>query len=303
MKIPQLFTMYCSALVLAMPKDDIPHQLAKRQDAEVDQPDNPRLGVDTCFRIEKVKEGVEYFDCPAKKPLNEQGGCSANPTKEDNWCETYCQKSLKWGWGQEVPFDNARCGPGACTLEDRMQAEVSRSITWGLQIGHGAFTAGASFSYSESKMTVSGVVRNKPSDLEEECGYWAFVPHTITSCGITAKGELDMNAFSGKKCNNVVEKEECYTTIMETSEGNPSGFAVFVATDCADPTVRLPFCKQDKIYLKEGVSYDKCPYLMYHLAWADMDDESKGLVDGFQQACEENNWPPDGQKDPYGCTP
>lgn len=94
-------------------------------------------------------------------------------------CESYCETSLKWFYGEEVPFHNGRCGKGPCTLEDRMGAEVSKTTTWGLQIGHGAFTLGASFAYTEGKSIVSGVVREKPEDLKESCGYWTFIPYMI----------------------------------------------------------------------------------------------------------------------------
>ncbi|KPM36142.1 hypothetical protein AK830_g10413 [Neonectria ditissima] len=287
MKTLQLLAFAFGALALIVPKHVSPpyvDELVKR----VDQPDNPRLGVDQCFRIEKVDEGQDFTECPPKNPLNDQGSCETHP----NDCETYCEKTLKWGWGQEVPFDNARCGPGSCTLEERMQAEVSRSVTWGLQIGHGAFTAGASFSYSESKTTVSGVVRDKPVELEQDCGYWAFIPHTITSCGTTSKGNLDLNAFSGSKCKDVVEKEECFTTILETSQGIPSGYSVFVATDCSNPNERLPFCKQDEVYLKQGVSYDHCVFDEWKLAWTDMEDPNSGILYGLDTNCLNGMWPP-----------
>ena len=61
-----------------------------------------------------------------------------------------------------------------------MTAAVGKWRTFGLQIGHGAFTLGASITYTEDKSIVSGVVRHKPEDLEDDCGYWAFVPYMVT---------------------------------------------------------------------------------------------------------------------------
>ncbi|KAK7432101.1 hypothetical protein QQZ08_001391 [Neonectria magnoliae] len=76
-------------------------QLVKR----VDQPDNPRLDVEACFRIEMVNEGQDFTGCAPKNALNAEGNCDTSP---DSQCETYVEKTLKWGYGQEVPVDNAR---------------------------------------------------------------------------------------------------------------------------------------------------------------------------------------------------
>ena len=58
MKTLQLVAFVSGALALVVPKHVTPaylDELIKRLD--VDQPDNPRIGVDQCFRIEKVDEG------------------------------------------------------------------------------------------------------------------------------------------------------------------------------------------------------------------------------------------------------
>ncbi|KFH48382.1 hypothetical protein ACRE_006510 [Hapsidospora chrysogenum ATCC 11550] len=287
----QLASLSPLALGLVVPKDVTPEQLDELIARDVDAPENPRLdiGKDGCFRVEKVDEREEFKECEPKKFLEEDGTCKVHAS--ENECESYCETSLKWFYGEEVPFHNGRCGKGPCTLEDRMGAEVSKTTTWGLQIGHGAFTLGASFAYTEGKAIVSGVVRQKPEDLKESCGYWTFIPYMIESCGISAKGDYSQNAFTGRKCSDVEQKEECYAKVLESPDGAVAGHVAFVATECDDYNDRLPFCKQDPIYLKAGVSFDEEVNAHWVEAHFDMDLD-KEVLGTAQYMCEQGEWPP-----------
>ncbi|KAJ4146426.1 hypothetical protein NW754_001891 [Fusarium falciforme] len=112
----------------------------------------------------------------------------------------------------------------------------------------------------------------------------------VTSCGITAKGEHTQNAFTGEKCKNRVEKEECLTDYLRHSDGMPAGVPVFVTYDCATRE-RLAFCKQDELYQKLGVSEDEKVHQGYALSWWD-GDASRGPTGTAQVMCENGIWPP-----------
>ncbi|RMJ08299.1 hypothetical protein CDV36_012074 [Fusarium kuroshium] len=290
-KLAHLALLAPAAMGLVVPKGITPEQLDKMMPRGVDQPGNPRLdfGKDSCFSTGAISENEEWTGCEPTNKLDDEGHCSISPHSDDA-CESFCEKSLKWSYGKEVKFANAECRRGKCTLEDRMAVTFGETISWGLQIGHGAFTAGVSFTYSQEKQTFSGVVRDKPDDLIDECGYWTFVPYMVTSCGITAKGEHTQNAFTGEKCKNRVEKEECLTDYLRHSDGMPAGVPVFVTYDCATRE-RLAFCKQDELYLKLGVSEDEKVHQDYALSWWD-GDASRGPTGTAQVMCEKGIWPP-----------
>ncbi len=53
----------------------------------------------------------------------------------------------------------------------------------------------------------------------------------------------------------------------------------------------MPFCKQDEVYLKMGVSFDESVYLDYLSAHWD-NDLSKDILGTAAHQCEKyNNWP------------
>ncbi|KAF4984739.1 hypothetical protein FZEAL_100 [Fusarium zealandicum] len=292
----KLVLLASSATGLVVPRGITPDELDKLLPRGPDMPDNPRLefGKDECFGTGAVDEGVEWTGCEATNKLNDDGECPIGPHSEYP-CETYCEQSLKWGWGREVRYQGASCRKGTCNLEDRKTNALGESLTVGIQIGHGAFLAGVSYSWSEEKTYVSGVVREKPEDLKDDCGYWAFIPYTVTSCGITSKGDHRQHWFEGESCRNRVEKEECVEDYLRYSDGLPAGQTIFVATKCDGSGDgdgdKLAFCKQDEIYLKLGVSSDEKVHQDYAFSWLD-DDASKGPGVTAQAMCERGEWPP-----------
>ncbi|KAH6895590.1 hypothetical protein B0T10DRAFT_455839 [Thelonectria olida] len=256
--------------------------------ARLDQPDNPWIN-DSCFNPLTVPEHEEYTECPKKKEVQEDHWCPVSENEND--CESYCEQSLSWQYGKEIPFDNTYCGKGShCRLDESMTVSVSQTTTFGLQIGHGAFTLGASFSWSDSKTTSNGMMREKPAERLDDCGYWTFVPYLVTSCGITSKASVHENVLNSRWCADRVDKQECLTSVYQTKTGVAGGAVVFVATECEDTAKKLPFCKQDPIYLKLGVSSDDQVHLDYREAWIDY-DEAKGILGTAQYQCEQGNWP------------
>ncbi|KAM5355278.1 hypothetical protein ACJ41O_001924 [Fusarium nematophilum] len=285
-----------AAMGLVVPRGITPEELDKLMPRGPDMPGNPRLefGKNNCFGTGVVDEKEEWTGCEPANKLDDEGHCPLSP-HSDSPCETYCEKSLKWGWGMEVKYEGASCRQGKCTLEDRKTHALGESVTAGLQIGHGAILAGVSYTWTEEKTYVSGVVRDKPEARIDDCGYWTFVPYTVTSCGITAKGEHKQNAFTGESCKNRVEMDECVTDYLRYSDGLPAGQTIFVATKCDGSGdgdgEKLAFCKQDEIYLKLGVSTEEEVHQDYALSWWD-GDQSKGPVTTAQVMCEKGIWPP-----------
>ena len=153
--------------------------------ARVDQPDNPWIN-DNCFHPYEVPLGQKFDGCPKKNVIKDDGDgkyCSGNSPWSNN-CERYCEETLEWVYGKVTPFDNTRCGKGSdCRLDTNMRVDVGQTSGFSLQIGQGAFTAGASFTWTETHSTGNGIIRDKPDNLIDSCGYWAFIPHMVTSCG------------------------------------------------------------------------------------------------------------------------
>ncbi|KPM34764.1 hypothetical protein AK830_g11810 [Neonectria ditissima] len=279
-----LFAPTALALAIHLSLDEATGKLVPR----VDQPDGPWIN-EACFNPLTVNEGEKFYDCPKKIEQKESHWC---PVETDNECESYCEQSLQWSYGREVPFDNSRCGEGShCRLDEGMSVQVGQTTTFGLQIGHGAFTLGASFSWSESKTTSNSIVREKPADRLDDCGYWTFVPYMVTSCGITSKAAVHENILNSRWCADRVDKEECLTSVYQTKAGVAGGAAVFVATSCDDGDKRLGFCKQDAIYLKQGVSVDERVHLDWRDAWKDW-DSANGVTTTAEYQCQQDNWPP-----------
>ena len=111
------------------------------------------------------------------------------------------------------------------------------------------------------------------------------------SCGISAKGDYSQNSFTGRKCSDVEQKEECYAKVLESPDGSVAGHVAFVATECDDYNDRLPFCKQDPIYLKAGVSFDEEVNAHWVEAHIDL-DLNKEVSGTAQYMCEQGEWPP-----------
>ncbi|KAF5003980.1 hypothetical protein FDECE_9520 [Fusarium decemcellulare] len=290
-KLAQLSLLAPAALGLVVPKGITPAELSKIIPRGPDQPQNPRLdfGKDSCFSTGAVGEKEEWTGCEPANKLDDDGNCPLSP-HSDNPCETFCEKGMSWSYGKEVKFANAECRRGKCTLEDRMAVTFGETMSWGFQIGWGAITGGVSFTYSEEKQTLSGVVRDKPDDLIDECGYWTFVPYMVTSCGISAKGKHEQNAFTGEKCKDREQGDYCITDYLRHADGIPAGIPVFVTYDCATREY-LGFCKQDELYLKMGVSEDEKVHQDYAFSWWD-GDASKGPTSTAQAMCERGEWPP-----------
>lgn len=79
-----------------------------------------------------------------------------------------------------MPFDSNRSGKGSNSrLDNNMKAEVGKTTTFGRQIGHGAFTYGASFSWSDSADTATGIIHEKPAERLNDCAYWTFIPDMV----------------------------------------------------------------------------------------------------------------------------
>jgi len=86
------------------------------------------------------------------------------------------------------------------------------------------------------------------------------------------------------------DKEVCVTSVYQTKAGVAGGAAVFVATDCDNDGKRLPFCKQDPIYLQLGVSADPQVFQDFRDAWLN-DDLSQGVSATAKYQCSIGNWP------------
>ncbi|GIZ47249.1 hypothetical protein CKM354_001034600 [Cercospora kikuchii] len=216
----------------------------------VDQPSNPWIN-ENCFHPYEVPLGVKSDKCPKKNTIKDDGNgkyCSGN-SPWSNSCQRYCEETLEWRYGEVYPFDNTRCGKGsACRLDQNMRVDVGQSTTFNIGITQAAFSAGASFTWTETKSTGNGIIRDKPAALVDSCGFWAFVPHIVKSCGISAKSDVHSNPFN-KWCANRVDENVCIESVFQTATGTASGDTVFVATDCTTGAP-LPDDKQDPIYLK-----------------------------------------------------
>ncbi|RDL39662.1 uncharacterized protein BP5553_04002 [Venustampulla echinocandica] len=262
----------------------------------VQQPSQPLIN-DACFNPVNRMDGESVFDCPRKVEVKEDGTCPMHWNEEDlPRCAGYCEVRLSYSYGREQPFDTSRCGQGDCGLSAETSATVTKSFSFTLGIESQAGLAvslGATWGWSESKGTTTGLSREKPDKNKDNCGYWTFVPYYVSSCGTLTHGDLKTRSVGGPRnsCENVVTTHNvCTTSLWKNKDGNIGGVPIFVATECKTQKP-LPFCKQDPIFLKQGVAQDASVYNEFLEAHFD-NDPSKDILGTALAMCDQGKWPP-----------
>ncbi|KAL6407947.1 Cerebellar degeneration-related antigen-like protein [Ilyonectria robusta] len=223
----------------------------------------------------------EFFGCKAKHAVNEKGHCTPNWYRQ---CEEYCESYVEWWYGPEMRFNQTRCGPNPCRLKPGLPVEV-KLPEWTSQITNRTFSMASNFNYWTPNTTASSYAYEKPNELLYECGYFAFIPYMVKSCGITTHGRVG-RFWLASWCSGVTQVGECRETVLHKPGGEPDGVVVFVATDCNSHFKLRPFCKQDPIYLKDGVSFDPQLRKEYLSAFKN-GDMSKELLREAWEACQE----------------
>lgn len=105
---------------------------------------------------------------------------------EEGACSAYCETSLTYKYGPELPFAGSKCSTNECHIAKG--SSVSTTYTWeiNLEVGiesgagalTGAFNIGASYSFSTS--LTHSLDQEQVTDLEDgECGYWTWVPYLV----------------------------------------------------------------------------------------------------------------------------
>lgn len=123
-----------------------------------------------------------------------------------------------------------------------------------------AFTVGASYNYNWNRAetnTQSLAVTPK----EGECGYFSFLPHMVTTCGLVANAPDNSDELCPQPkqhYNRVDYGCESDFVDIKTADGDTrhQGATVFVYVDCAT-NAPLPCgdgSKQDAAYCKDGVA-------------------------------------------------
>lgn len=123
-------------------------------------------------------------------------------------CSAYCQESLSWNYGTEVPFQNAFCQKDekVCTITNTATTSVtnSKEFSVGVSVGNKrslaqrapdaaapaiplsvadlktTFNAGASWTYSDTYTNATAVAASRPDMVLAKCGYITFVPYYVT---------------------------------------------------------------------------------------------------------------------------
>ncbi|KPM38126.1 hypothetical protein AK830_g8426 [Neonectria ditissima] len=252
----------------------------------------------SCLDTTKVTPYEDNFKCAPRRRFK-KGHCKPYWYRE---CQGYCEMSTMWWHGLESPFPRSSCNREPCRLEPEIPNQLRPTWNYSTQIAPTTFSEGSSLDFSSANMTTGSVSLDKPARVQNECGYWTFIPNIARSCGITVDGSKE-RFWIFSWCSGVIEKGECATSVHQKrinpkkdfgkqSLYEPEGEIVFVATDCDFPGKRLPFCMQHPTYLKKGVSIDPQVHENYLETFRYRRREGKTLKDVYEM-CMRGEWPPE----------
>jgi hypothetical protein len=218
--------------------------------------------------------------CPGGLQMTSTGSCPLSfGNSGSTSCQSYCEVKDSFFYGQEVPFSEF----SGCREDQECSFTSTKSLsitqTWSFNMGgglgdigseddiKGAFDFGASYSYSTTQTTATGLVLSRPTNNNaSDCGYWTFVPIFWTSCGtLTVSPVYSQSGQHGSsiatscmtsKLTNV--PNYCNTTPYLTSGGNQAGETVFVVVGC-NSNLLQPASMQDPIFRYPGVSRSPFP--------------------------------------------
>ena len=111
-------------------------------------------------------------------------------------CASYCQKTVSWNYGYEVPFSGSRCDRyDLCTIAETKSVSFTNEYSFeiggslgtlrkraaeDLDILKAAFNFGSTWSWSETVTNATAITHTRPDNQNDTCGYWTFVPYYIT---------------------------------------------------------------------------------------------------------------------------
>ncbi|KAL8792653.1 MAG: hypothetical protein Q9195_004713 [Heterodermia aff. obscurata] len=207
-------------------------------------------------------------DCPAPNPSN-YGDCfplTSIDSPSGLPCNIFCQQHVEFTYGQEQILPLSICHhPFTCTVTETITKTIQHGWTFNGGFSgeyKASFTAGVSYAYTWSTAkTNTQSLAVTPKD--GECGYFAFLPHLVTTCGLVADAPAnsDETCPQPKQHYNKIQYgcESDFVTVKSSSgEDRHEGATVFVYVDCGTnaplPCDATSGPKQDEAYCKPGVA-------------------------------------------------
>ncbi|KAL9074380.1 MAG: hypothetical protein Q9161_002366 [Pseudevernia consocians] len=257
-------------------------------------------GINACLDPENSAPNTKSTTCTPKYVMDTNGDCG--PLTWDNSCRAYCQVSVQWSYGTETPFNRTFCqnDDPVCSITSTSTSTVTNSVSFNVGITLGTkrdlegredsgpslgdltatFNAGATWEYSTSYAQATAVDSERPPLSQKKCGYWTFIPYYVTSCGSITIGEWSTSS-SGEVttggadvtagCTNAKTTGDwCQTVPMTDAHGTPLGETIFVAASCCAHWP-IGWCRQESVYLIEGVSNNATIYNDYKLSHTNYD--------------------------------
>ncbi|KAI9844347.1 MAG: hypothetical protein M1837_005651 [Sclerophora amabilis] len=200
-------------------------------------------------------------------------------------CAAFCQVRTNFQYGKEQIFPKSYCrGPATCTISEnntttvswtgKAQSKFVKALEVGVSGGYSTQTANATASASSVKLE-SG-----------QCGYFAFVPITKSTCGTLTHAEKASDDGGTLNCggNQTSIGNFCGEQLTLSPENSAKGETIFVRTKC-DDAKPLPKEEQNEVYQKPNVPLKAGIYSGIAEAWR-VDEASAKSDDDDDVKCD-----------------